>query len=106
MREHARRQPQVDLGGRVQHQVLAQETEHRLEQQRQHHAEREHVQRRIGLVDQHLVDHELEKYRQRQRPIPCSTSAAITTSRNNPRWRSISGTNQRRPNGCFSSASL
>ena len=47
--------------------IGAQELEDGLEQAERHHADHQHDQRRQALVNQHLVDHELEKDRRRER---------------------------------------
>jgi hypothetical protein len=64
--EGARRHPDVDAVGRVQQDIAAQERQHRVEGQRDHHAARQHIQRRMALVHKDLVDDELEEDRHRE----------------------------------------
>ncbi len=66
-RKGAAHEPEVDALGGVDQQVLAQELEACLEQDRQHHPGREGEQRRARLVWHHAVDHELQEDRDRER---------------------------------------
>ena len=63
MAEGLRRDANVDPVGRVEQQVAPQEAEDGVEHQRDSDADRQHVERRIALVHQHLVDDELEEDR-------------------------------------------
>ena len=60
------RRPDVDAVGGEEQEIAAQEIERGLEKERCSHADREHGQRRVALMDEHLVDDELEEDRGRE----------------------------------------
>ncbi len=66
MREQPRAQLDVDAVGRVVEDVDPQVFQQRLEDGEQHHGADHDDQRRVALVAEHLVDHELEGQRRRQ----------------------------------------
>ena len=67
MPEQLRPERDVDATRRMREQIRAQRTEDGLEKYDGEHADGDDMQRRGRLVDQHLVDHDLEKERRHQR---------------------------------------
>ena len=63
MRKRAARQAHVDLVAGRQGQHLAQITKNRVKGDGNRNAHRQHPQRSLALVGQHLVDHQLEEDR-------------------------------------------
>ena len=66
VRERACRHPDVDAVRRVEQEISAQEGERGVEDEGDADADGEDGQRRIALVDEHLVDHQLEEERRRE----------------------------------------
>ena len=67
MMKQARAQLDVDAVGRVRKQIVAQDSEHGVEQRDDDEADDEHVERGQRAVHQHLVDHDLEEQWRDQR---------------------------------------
>jgi hypothetical protein len=97
--------PQIDLVGGMEQQVVAQEIEPGIDRQGRSHGDAENMQGGVGLVDQDLVDDDLEKDRGYQGNGVDKEHRQGDIDEGDLLLEDL-GMNQRREKGWFSSLSL